>query len=67
MTYIFTALGMWLCPEISGQPPKPCSQCKFCTIGADRAVLLGGVGKGWKCLPLDTVKILDMSSAVWVR
>lgn len=58
---------MWSIPEVVGKAPKPCSECSLTGVGRDRAVLLGGKGKGNKCIsPLNTVKLLDMSASVWV-
>ena len=58
--------GAWWHPETSGQAPKPCSGGKFCAVGTDKAVLLGGLGKGQKCAPLHALKVLEMSANTWV-
>lgn len=58
---------MWSIPEVVGKAPKPCSECSLTGVGRDRAVLLGGKGKGNNCIfPLNTVKLLDMSASIWV-
>ena len=56
--------GMWLLPEVSGDPPQPCSGCSLTDIGGGRRVLLGGLQKG-DCHTCSVV-ILDMSASVWV-
>ncbi len=62
-------IDIWVWPKVIGAPPKPCSECTFTRVGQDRAILLGGTGKGIGKGNHDfrKVKILDMSStSMWV-
>ena len=52
--------------EVSGVPPKPCSECRLVSIGHYRSVVLGGVRKGHHFISMERLDLLDMSSTGWV-
>ena len=65
---IILLLDIWIVPEVCGISPQPCSECTLTGISQDRAILLGGIGRNWECVHnLEMIKILDMSSPVWVN
>ena len=51
--------GEWSSPNITGQPPPPCSSCTLTPVGERRAALFGGrSGSGAIC---DDLFIVDLS------
>ncbi len=66
MSIVAVILGKWICQEITGKLPEPCSECTLTYIGRDKALLLGGLEKDGKVKRgfMDSVKILDLQN--WV-
>ena len=61
---VINFVDIWNVPKVSGSAPEPCSECTLTSVGQNRAVLLGGIKQGWKCVHTLDTKILDMSD--WV-
>ena len=53
--------GEWSSPNITGQPPPPCSHFTLTPVGERRAALFGGMYKSGSVAISDDLFIVDLS------
>ena len=53
--------GEWSSPNITGQPPPPCSQFTLTPVGERRAALFGGESGPFGLTVSDDLFIVDLS------